>query len=241
MEDSAFKKQAFTEREAYLWMLENAVFKDQKTRVGDYVLDLKRGQLSFSIRFLAEKWGWSTGAARGFFTRLQKHQIINTASNKGITVITICNYDEIQDYDSYINTASNKELTNDEQKPNTKKNKGITKDKKRKGDFPNSASSFLEKESEPKNKNNLESSCANATNSEFASVMKKLKGEIGSDAFFNWFGDIEFDSFNEKYNFINLKVKNEFIRGYIESNYLITLENIWKATNPKVKYVTLFV
>lgn len=86
-----------SEREAWLWLIENAAYKARRYRVGVIVVDLERGQLAVSIRHLADQWGWSKSRVDRFLTKLSGHQMIGTAAGQGVTVITVCNYTKYQD------------------------------------------------------------------------------------------------------------------------------------------------
>lgn len=91
-----FAKEKFSEREAWLWMLSAAVWADKRVRVGKSVIDLKRGQLAFATRFLAEKWKWAHSKVVRFLNRLKNDAMIGTEPKRDATLITICNYDKYQ-------------------------------------------------------------------------------------------------------------------------------------------------
>ena len=95
-EDSAFKKEPFSEREAWLWMLMDAAWKDHERRVSDTPMTIKRGQLAGSIRFWATAWGWSKSKVHRYLERLEKRDMVRTECGTGVTVITICKYDKFQ-------------------------------------------------------------------------------------------------------------------------------------------------
>lgn len=106
-QDEAFKDQPFTEREAFMWMVMEASWKDRTKRVGTIVVDLKRGQLAASIRFMAEAWQWEKSTVDRFLKRLEKRDMIGTASGTGVNVITICKYAEYQGGEAESGTAKN--------------------------------------------------------------------------------------------------------------------------------------
>ncbi|RZN35512.1 hypothetical protein CWO90_03185 [Bradyrhizobium sp. Leo121] len=60
------------------------------------MVDLARGQLAHSLRHLADCWGWSVKRVRGFLRALEEDAMIATATDPGVTVITICKYNEYQ-------------------------------------------------------------------------------------------------------------------------------------------------
>ena len=94
--DTAFKPQPFTEREAFVWLIMEASYKARERRVGNVTVELARGQLVASIRFMAEAWDWQKSTVDRFLKRLESRDMIGTDSGTGLTVVTICKYDEYQ-------------------------------------------------------------------------------------------------------------------------------------------------
>jgi hypothetical protein len=107
-DDTAFKPEPFTEREAWLWMIMEASYKARSKPVGNLWVDTERGQLASSVRFMAEAWGWSKSKVDRFIKRLENRDMIGTESGTGINVITICKYDEYQNAPNQIGTAKSK-------------------------------------------------------------------------------------------------------------------------------------
>lgn len=93
---AAFDDEPFTQREAWIWLIGEAAYKPHRRRVGGYVVDLKRGQVAASSRFLAEKWSWNEPKVRRFLKRLKSDAMIYAEATQGLTVITICNYSTYQ-------------------------------------------------------------------------------------------------------------------------------------------------
>jgi hypothetical protein len=97
---SRFADEPFTEREAWAWMIGEAAFRPHCKRVGAVRVELKRGQLCHSIRYMAERWQWSKTRVHRFLTRLAADEgdepLIGTRSETGMTVVTIRKYDEYQ-------------------------------------------------------------------------------------------------------------------------------------------------
>lgn len=96
MENPAFAKEPFTQREAWLWLIERAAFKPVRERVGSTIVDVGRGQIAASVRYLAVRFKWSKSRVERFLKTLENQDMIETASETGCTVITICNYDVYQ-------------------------------------------------------------------------------------------------------------------------------------------------
>lgn len=95
-----FKEGEFSEREAFIWMVSEASWKDRMMPTNHGPLPLKRGQFSASIRFMADRFGWSKDRVFRFLKRLENRDTIATASATaratGQKIITIRNYDIYQ-------------------------------------------------------------------------------------------------------------------------------------------------
>lgn len=94
--DPDFAKEPFTEREAFLWLVSEAAWKLHRKRADGKVIDLERGQLCHSVRFMAEAWQWSKSRVDRFLGRLENRDMIKRPSGTRTPVITICNYDAFQ-------------------------------------------------------------------------------------------------------------------------------------------------
>lgn len=91
---------AFTEAEAWLWIVNAAAFKAIRVPIvsGRHktTARIERGQLTFSIRFMAQAWRWSPGRVARFLNELEMDTSIDTQTVGGQTLITLCNYDTWQ-------------------------------------------------------------------------------------------------------------------------------------------------
>lgn len=94
--DPDFADEQFSEREAFLWMLSEAAWRPTKVRIGAHTVDLARGQLAFSTRFMAAKWRWSEARVRRYLGRLISAEIVCTTTDKIATHVTILKYDRFQ-------------------------------------------------------------------------------------------------------------------------------------------------
>lgn len=95
-EHPMFADESLTEREAWMWLVSEAAWKDRPRRIGSVVVHLRRGQLAASIRFMAEAWGWSKSKVGRFLDRLKTGTMIGHETGHGVSIITICNYDKYQ-------------------------------------------------------------------------------------------------------------------------------------------------
>ena len=95
-DDAAFQNEPFSEREAWIWMICEAAWKSRQKRVGKVIVDLDRGQLAASIRFMAEAFSWHRNKVDRLIKRLEKCNLIRAESGTGVNVITICKYNDYQ-------------------------------------------------------------------------------------------------------------------------------------------------
>ena len=81
---------------AFLWLISEAAWKPRAFRVAGQIINLKRGQLAHSIRYIADQWHWPKSSVHRFLECLKNGTLIDTEIRTGITVITICNYNNYQ-------------------------------------------------------------------------------------------------------------------------------------------------
>lgn len=93
----------YSEREAWSWMIGEANWADCIKNINGRPVEIKRGQFTASIRFMAKKFKWSTGKVQRFLKKLLVWEMIkkcektDTANDTAQTVITICNYLKYQE------------------------------------------------------------------------------------------------------------------------------------------------
>ena len=92
-----FPREPFSEREAFIWMIANAAWKDTRHRIGTEMVDVPRGSFFCTLRGLQSAWMWrSDTKVRTFLKRTQAERMIVTKNNAKKTHVTICNYDIYQ-------------------------------------------------------------------------------------------------------------------------------------------------
>lgn len=92
-----FAKEAFTEREAFLWLIENAAYEPHTRYVNGAAVPLERGQVLASQRTLGDIWKWGRQRVRGFIAKLERLGSITQNLTHGLTILTVCNYAKYQD------------------------------------------------------------------------------------------------------------------------------------------------
>lgn len=109
----------FSECEAWLDLIQSARFeatdKAYSELIGGREISYSRGQYPASISFLMKRWQWSEKKVRYFLAKLKKRGMITTCNKQGMTVITLCKYDEYNPYKGipkgiYKDIDNNKEI-----------------------------------------------------------------------------------------------------------------------------------
>ncbi len=127
MNSHDFAKEPFTEREAWLWIVENAAYEPHKRYVSGEGIDLARGQLIASQRNLSEAWKWGRQRVRGFLAKLEHVGSLTQNSTHGLTMLTVCNYERYQGEQPNFQPSSNPAAT--QQQPIKEEGKEIKKGK----------------------------------------------------------------------------------------------------------------
>lgn len=93
-------KGPFSKFEAWVWMVENAPFKDGEVIIKGKTYPTKRGHLYHSIRFMAGKFRWSEKAVRVFVNGLVEAGVLEKrGAHLGAhfgAQLRLCNYDKYQ-------------------------------------------------------------------------------------------------------------------------------------------------
>lgn len=105
------------------WLCDTAVWKKTKVRFNGILIELDRGQLATSVRFMSNGFEVGEQLTRTFLQNLEKEGMINTRPTHWGTIITICNYDKYQLLENSDNTPTNTRPTHGQHTGNTNKNK----------------------------------------------------------------------------------------------------------------------
>lgn len=79
--------------EAWLDMIQQAKFATETAMVEGRCLSVRRGDLVASVRYLAQRWRWSRSRVERFLNLLKEQAMIETRTETGVNVITLCNYE----------------------------------------------------------------------------------------------------------------------------------------------------
>lgn len=127
LKSNDFAKEPFTEREAWLWLIESAAWERHTRFVNGHAINLERGDVLVSQRTLADELGWGRQRVRGFIAKLELLKSISQNSTHGLTLISLTNYAKYQDQKPDDQPSSNPAAT--QQQPIKEEGKEDKEDK----------------------------------------------------------------------------------------------------------------
>lgn len=93
-----FSRETFSRRDAWVWLIEHAAFRPTEVGLGKNTIAVGRGQLCYSLRYLARAWGWDDAKVRRFISRAIADEMITCVADAGQSLITIRNYEAYQNF-----------------------------------------------------------------------------------------------------------------------------------------------
>ena len=96
---------------AWIDLMMMANHEPRKKLINNNLVEIGTGQRDLSVRFLSDRWKWSPNKVSRFLRNLKNDGMVNTATDTGQTIITICNYETYQANIKLTDTATNT-LTN---------------------------------------------------------------------------------------------------------------------------------
>ena len=129
LDSKLWLSEPFTRGQAWVDMIMLANHKDGYIRVRGVRVEVKRGQLGWSQRSLANRWKWSRGKVLRFFAELEseKERKIVPQKNNVTSLITIINYDSYQS-NGTTNSTTDGPQTGHKQYQNNNDNNGNKKE-----------------------------------------------------------------------------------------------------------------
>lgn len=97
LDNPVLDREPYCRRAAWAWLIEHAAFAETEIGVGGRRIKLQRGQLSYSVRFLATAWKWDKAKVSRFCLALSNDDMIRVQTETGQMIITICNYEGYQE------------------------------------------------------------------------------------------------------------------------------------------------
>lgn len=97
MDHWLWEEKPFSKGQAWIDLILQAKYKDEKFLYKGTLVDGKRGTVYRSVKSLAERWGWNRETATKFLNLLEADGMIAQNKTKHHTTITLLNYGRFQD------------------------------------------------------------------------------------------------------------------------------------------------
>lgn len=96
--DAFDENEPMSQREAWVWLIENAAWKKtyRRSPKGERI-EVGRGQYHTSLRTLGEAFGWGKNKVARYLDKLVLNGMVGTVAGQSGLLITICNYEKYQD------------------------------------------------------------------------------------------------------------------------------------------------
>lgn len=98
---------------AWQYLIAAACHRPTVLRLSHGQVHLETGQLTASVRFLAERWGWSKTRVTRVIEAFKNRDMLRVESGTGQMVITICNYAQYQGLEEEAGTAPGQQAGRD--------------------------------------------------------------------------------------------------------------------------------
>lgn len=122
-ENSLWTSEPFTRGQAWVDLILLANHKYGYFYLRNHKIEVKRGQVGWSILKLAERWSWSRSKVNKFLKDLEKEQQVKQQQSKSTTIITLVNYEEYQKKEQQPEQQQDNRRATGEQQEDTNKKK----------------------------------------------------------------------------------------------------------------------
>lgn len=128
--NSLWTCEAFTRGQAWVDLILLANHKEGILYVRGNKITVKRGQVGWSEKRLADRWRWSRTKVRKFLNDLEEEQQIRQQKNTITSLITLVSYDDYQKKEQQTEPQKDSRETAEEQQKDTNKNDKNEKNEK---------------------------------------------------------------------------------------------------------------
>ncbi len=111
------QKRTFSLAEAWLDLIFQARFEgttDTKILANGREINIKRGEIHASLRYLARRWGWGVEKTKRFIDNAKKEHAVEHRTEQGESILKLCNYDSynpLPNTDRYTNQYTDRTPT----------------------------------------------------------------------------------------------------------------------------------
>lgn len=116
------EERQFSKCEAWIDLIQSARVEQSSVIINNKLIEVQRGQVPASIRYLAKRWSWGEQKVRTYLKLLIDCAMITQQQHRGETIITLVNYGTYNDKQHSNEVENNTRITQGQHTDNT----GIT-------------------------------------------------------------------------------------------------------------------
>lgn len=119
-----WKDKPFSKGQAWIDILLRVNHKPNKVPIGNKIIDVYEGQTLWSVKAMADEWGWSRKKVDNFLNTLQTESQITKKSTSKYTLISVVNWElyQTEEHQKNINGTSNEHQRNTNNNDNNENN-----------------------------------------------------------------------------------------------------------------------
>lgn len=88
------ESRVYSKAEAWLDLIASARFEASTELINSRAIEIKRGEIPASRRFLEKRWGWGSTRVANFLGILAQQHMISQRTEQGQTILTLCKYSQ---------------------------------------------------------------------------------------------------------------------------------------------------
>lgn len=115
----------YSRAEAWLDLVQMARFEAKQEIIQDKVIDVRKGEIPASRRYLEKRWQWGSTKVRNYLKMLEKMGMVTQRTTQGQTIIALVKYERYNEQQPTNKPPSNPEATQRQPRgnPNIKNNR----------------------------------------------------------------------------------------------------------------------
>lgn len=113
------EERQFSKCEAWIDLIQSARVEQSSVMINNKLIEVQRGQVPASIRYLAKRWSWGEQKVRTYLKLLIDCAMITQQQHRGETIITLVNYGTYNDKQHSNEVGNNTLITQGQHTDNT--------------------------------------------------------------------------------------------------------------------------
>ncbi len=109
----------YSRAEAWIDLIQSARFEAKQEFIKNKMIDVQRGEVPISLRYLENRWKWGNTKVRNYLKMLTDLGMITSRQHRGQTIVTLVKYEDFNGKQQKDNTLNNTVATHQQHSSNT--------------------------------------------------------------------------------------------------------------------------